>query len=63
MLHLEVDLRFDRNYGGGSRTRTYDKRDQNPLLFQLSYSPKTGHPSRARTPDLTLPKGAFFQLN
>ncbi len=35
--------------GRGSRTRTYDTGDQNPVLFQLSYTPINGRRAGNRT--------------
>jgi|GEM_PF-956509 hypothetical protein len=35
-------------YGWGSRTRTYEWRDQNPLPYQLGYTPSDNHAAKAQ---------------
>ena len=49
--------------GAGDRSRTYDLRITNALLYQLSYTGILGAAEESRTLDLYLGKVSLYQLS
>ena len=48
-----------RFFGAGNRSRTYDLRITNALLYQLSYSGETGNPQLRKGPYSNPPRGSW----